>query len=53
MITENLDDLKNSDRILAIGSDKTLKYQYLTISEMIQNYFTILEEANFLLDIFG
>lgn len=46
MITENLDDLKNSDKILAIGSDKTLKYQYLTIPEMIQNYFTILEEAN-------
>lgn len=46
MITENIDDLKNSDRILAIGSDRTLKYQYLTIPEMIQNYFTILEEAN-------
>lgn len=45
-ITENIDDLKNSDLILAIGSDKTLKYQYLTISEMIQNYFTIIEEAN-------
>ena len=46
MITENIDDLKNSDRILAIGSDRTLKYQYLTIPEMIQNYFTIIEEAN-------
>ena len=46
MITENIDDLKNSDRILAIGSDRTLKYQYLTIPEMVQNYFSILEEAN-------
>lgn len=46
MITENIDDLKNSDRILAIGSDKTIKYQYLPVPEMIQNYFTIIEEAN-------
>src|SRR5699024_610541 len=29
-ITEDLDSLKNSDKILAIGSEKTIKYQYLT-----------------------
>lgn len=46
MITENIDDLRNCDKILAIGSDRTLKYQYLTIPEMIQNYFKIIEEAN-------
>lgn len=46
MITENIDDMKNSDRILAIGSEKTLKYQYLTLSEMIRDYFKIIEEAN-------
>ena len=46
MITENIDDLRNSDRILAIGSEKTLKYQYLTFSEMIRDYFKIIEEAN-------
>ncbi len=46
MITENLDDLKNSDRILAIGSKKTLSYQFLTKPEMIRDYFKIIEEAN-------
>lgn len=46
MITENIDDLKNSDRILAIGSEKTLNYQFLTKPEMIRDYFKIIEEAN-------
>ena len=46
MITESLDDMKNSDRILAIGSSKTIKYEYMTIPELIQNYFTIIEESN-------
>ena len=46
MITENIDDLKNSDRILAIGSKKTLSYQFLTKPEMIRDYFKIIEEAN-------
>ncbi len=46
MITEDLDDMKNGDRILAIGSSKTIKYQYMTLSEMMQNYFTIIEESN-------
>lgn len=46
MITENLDDMKNGDRILAIGSSKTIKYQFMTTSEMIQNYFTIIDESN-------
>ena len=45
-ITEDIDSLKNSDRILAIGSSKTISYQFMTIKEMIQNYFTIIEEAN-------
>lgn len=46
MITEDLDDMKNGDRILAIGSSKTITYKYMTTSEMIQNYFTIIEESN-------
>ncbi len=46
MITENLSDMRNGDRILAIGSSKTIKYQYMTTSEMIQNYFTIIDESN-------
>ena len=46
MITENIEDMKNSDRILAIGSSKTIRYEYMTKSEMIQNYFTIIDESN-------
>lgn len=45
-ITEDLDSLKNSDKILAIGSSKTIQYQYFTISEIITNYFKIMEESN-------
>jgi len=46
-ITEDLDSLKNSDKILAIGSSKTIQYQYFTVSEMITNYFKIMEESNY------
>lgn len=46
MITEDLDNIKNSDRILAIGSSKTISYQFITTGEMIQNYFSIIEESN-------
>ena len=45
-ITEDIDKLKNSDRILAIGSSKTISYQYLTLSEMTQKYFDIVDESN-------
>ena len=45
-ITEDIDKLKNSDRILAIGSSKTITYQYLTLNEMAQNYFDIIDESN-------
>jgi len=46
-ITEDLDSLKNGDRIIAIGSSKTISYQYQTVSETIQNYFNIIDEANY------
>lgn len=46
MITENLSDLKNSDMVLAIGTDKTIKYEFRTISEMMSEYFNILDESN-------
>lgn len=45
-VTENIDELKNSQTILAIGSPKTITYQYLNVSDFILNYFSILEEAN-------
>ncbi|CAL2105267.1 SIR2 family protein [Tenacibaculum sp. 190524A02b] len=45
-ITEDLDALKNDSKILAIGSSKTISYQYQSSSEMINNYFEIIEESN-------
>ena len=45
-ITENLDTLKNNDKIIAIGSSKTITYSFQTISEMMSNYFSIIEEHN-------
>jgi len=45
-ITEDLDALKNGDKIIAIGSSKTISYQYQTASEMMSNYFKIMEESN-------
>lgn len=46
-ITEDLDSIKNSDKIIAIGSSKTIQYQYQTASEMMANYFKIIDESNF------
>lgn len=45
-ITENLEQLQNSDKVLVIGSDKTIRYDFLTIGEMICDYFQIIEEKN-------
>jgi hypothetical protein len=45
-ITEDLDSLANSDKIIAIGSSKTIQYHYQTASEMMANYFKIIDESN-------
>jgi len=45
-ITEDLDTLKNSDKILAIGSSKTIQYHFQTAPELLANYFNILDESN-------
>lgn len=45
-ITEDLATLKNSDKVLAIGSDKTIQYQYQTAKELMVDYFSVIEEAN-------
>lgn len=46
-ITEDIEDLDNSDKVLAIGTEKTISYEFRTIREMILDYFSILEENNF------
>lgn len=45
-ITEDLDSLANSDKIIAIGSRKTISYHYQTAAETLSNYFKIIDEAN-------
>lgn len=45
-ITEDLDALKNSDKVLVVGSKNTIKYEFQTISDMMINYFNIIEESN-------
>lgn len=46
-ITENLEELKNQERVIAIGSAKTIKYEYLKAKEIIADYFKIIEESNY------
>lgn len=45
-ITDDLDELENGDKVLAIGSHKSITYSYQTAPEMMKNYFTIIEEEN-------
>ncbi|MBI9073714.1 MAG: SIR2 family protein [Melioribacteraceae bacterium] len=45
-ITEDLDTLRNGAKILAIGSSKTISYNYQSSSEMMTNYFKIIDESN-------
>ena len=45
-ITNDLDELENGDKVLAIGSRKSITYSYQTAPEMMKNYFTIIEEEN-------
>lgn len=45
-ITEDIDNLKNGDKVLAIGSKKTISYHYETAPELLFNYFKIIEESN-------
>lgn len=45
-ITEDLDTLKNGDRILAIGSPKTISYHFETGAQLLSNYFKIIDESN-------
>lgn len=45
-ITEDLDGLENSDKILVIGSSKTIKYEFQNKNELMANYYNIIDESN-------
>ena len=38
--------MNNNDKVLAIGSKKTIQYQYQTQKELKRNYFKIIEESD-------
>ncbi|EOW6560991.1 SIR2 family protein [Cronobacter dublinensis] len=46
-ITEDIESLDNGAMVLAVGSAKTIRYEYQTTTEMIQNYFKRVEEENY------
>lgn len=46
-ITEDLDSLENSEKILAIGSEKSINYSYHNAPSILADYFEIIEESNF------
>ena len=45
-ITEDLDSLNNNDKILVIGSSKSISYEYKNSSSFMTDYFNIIEESN-------
>jgi hypothetical protein len=45
-VTEDIDALNPNDKILVIGSKKTIQYSYQNAAEMMSNYFKIIEEEN-------
>lgn len=45
-ITEDIDSLKNSDKILVIGSSKSISYEHKNASSFATDYFDIVEESN-------
>lgn len=45
-ITDDLDELQNCDKVLAIGSQKSITFSYQTAPEIMKNYFSIIEEDN-------
>lgn len=45
-ITEDLDALNNGDKVLVLGSKKTIQYQFQTAKQLISSYFDVIEEAN-------
>lgn len=44
--TEDLETLENKDKVIAIGSTKTINYSVQNASELIRRYFKIIEEEN-------
>lgn len=48
-IVEDIDELKNGDKILAIGSDKTLNIEIKEKKDLLPLYFKIIDDKNYLI----
>lgn len=46
-ITEDIDSLENRDKILVIGSNKSIRYEHRNATSFIVDYFSIIEEENY------
>ncbi|GKV94044.1 SIR2 family protein [Pectobacterium aroidearum] len=42
----DIDSLSNDEMVLAVGSTRIIKYHFQTLSEMMENYFDIIENNN-------
>lgn len=45
-IVDDIDTLKNGEKVLAIGNVNRISYEYQTTSEIMANYFKIIDEDN-------
>jgi len=45
-ITEDIDSLNNSDKILVIGSSNSIKYEHKNSASFMSDYFDIIDESN-------
>ena len=45
-ITEDIDSLNNSDKILVLGSSNSIKYDHKNASSFMTDYFDIIDESN-------
>lgn len=46
-ITEDLDNLSNSEKMFVLGSRNSINYKYHNVAEILKEYFSIIEENNF------
>ncbi|EJE2877943.1 SIR2 family protein, partial [Listeria monocytogenes] len=46
-IVDDVNKLKNDEKVLAIGSINRISYDFQTAGELMENYFKIIEEDNF------
>lgn len=46
-IVDDVNSLKNDEKVLAIGNVNRISYDYQTAGELMENYFKIIEEDNF------